>query len=417
MDAIRFIGFALIVALVVAGLDYYQQDKKAEGSLSLNGYVETINDRFALYEKERDAQQAERERQKLWKAGAKQYLPEPPPGWKRHALTDTDNEAVSAVLAKFQPAPLISSIADPMELANLNRSGKEGVIRKLDETGMVYSKDQEIVWLDISLKPKSVRNTMAGLALGAQEAFMNGTMIQKGYAIVDGVAFLETTGNLLDGNDKPEYRAFTGRIGFDQEVVIRLNANASDATIREFLGLVDYEGLNALLPLPALIVGQGIDVPLEQQPKIADEMHDLYETMKVAQQKVTQEKLKNLDVASVMVNTLTSSGFNTEGVVDITNGEVFENQELSQLTYIRTQDLLLKSAMSETGPEDDGAGDTGGFFRNLMNKAFKAKADADVAGPKSATSTATAVTVRKGGVGGASCAALGSSKRCLVGNN
>ncbi|MCG7519476.1 hypothetical protein [Ruegeria sp. Ofav3-42] len=414
MDALRFLGFGLIVVLVVAGLDYYQQDKKSEGTLSFNEYVETISERFDRSQQKREAKKADREREKLWDAGAKSYLPKPPTGWAQHAMTEADNSAVSTALTEFGLTPLISSISGPAELVALNSAGKEGAIRKLDETGAVYSNDSEVIWLDISLKPKSARNTMAGLALSAQSAFLGGMKVEEGYAVIDGVAFMETTGNLLDNDERPRYRAFTGRIGFDQEVVIRLHTDAKDATIRDFLGRVDYAGLNQLLPLPALVVGKGINVPLEQQSEIADEMHKLYEAMQNAQLKLGQEKFKNLDAASVMVNTLASSGFNTEGVVDITNGKVFENQELSQLAYIRTQDLLLESALSKVEPQVASEGGDGGFFQNLMNMAFKAKAGTDASQQKASSQE---VKVRKGGLGTSSCATLGSSKRCSVGSN
>ncbi|WP_170423230.1 hypothetical protein [Ruegeria arenilitoris] len=415
MDALRFIGFVLIVGLVIAGLDYYQQDKKTGETLSLNAYFDTVSARFDRGQKEREIKNVARERQEKWDAGAKSYLPEPPTDWVRHALTETDNAAVSKVLSTFDPTPLVSSISDPAELALLNTAGKEGVLRKLDETGAVYAKDDELVWLDITLKPQAARNTLAGLALSAQDAFLNGMQVQQGFAVIDGVAFMETVGNLLDGGDKPEFRAFTGRIGFDQEVVIRLHTNASDATIREVLGLVDYAGLNQLLPHPALVVGTGIEVPLAQQPDIADQMHNLYETMQAAQLKLGQEKLKNLDAVSVLANTLTSSGFNSEGVLDITNGEVFENQELSQMAYMRTQNLLLTSALNEKAPQLVSAGGIGGFLKGLIGKASQVAVSAEAAASRPAAPRE--VKVSKGGLGASSCASLGSSKRCSVGGN
>ncbi|WP_170409861.1 hypothetical protein [Ruegeria atlantica] len=415
MDAIRFIGFALIVCLVVAGLDYYQQDKKSDGTLSFSGYVETISTRFDQSQKEREVKQAARERQKHWDAGAKPYLPKPPEGWAQYALTDAETKAVSRVLAEFGPTPLVSAISDPTELQKLNAVGREGALRKLDETGAVYEKEDELVWLDITLKPQAARNTMAGLALSAQSAFLDGMKAEQGYAVIDGVAFIETTGNLLDDTQKTDHRAFTGRIGFDQEVVIRLHADASDATIREFLGLVDYASLNAMLPHPALVVGQGIEVPLSRQPEIANEMHDLYETMQVAQLKMGQEKLKNLDAAAVVANTLSSSGFNSDGVMDITTGEVFENQELSQLSYIRTQNLLLESALSEEETEVAGIGGIGGFIKELMGKV--SQVNSSVGEPQPQAAPSGEIKVRKGGLEKSSCAILGSSKRCSVGGN
>lgn len=415
MGALRFIGFALIVGLVVAGLDYFQQDKKSDGTLSLSGYFETISVRFDQSQKEREVKQAARERQKLWNAGAKSFLPNPPEGWAQYALTEPDTKAVSRVLSELRPVPLVSSISGPAELLQLNAAGKDGALRKLDETGTVYAKEGELIWLDITLKPQAARNTLAGLALSAQDAFLDGMKAEQGYAMIDGVAFIETTGNLLDDTKKTNYRAFTGRIGFDQEVVIRLHADASDATIREFLGRVDYAGLNALLPHPALIVGKGIEVPLIRQPEIADEMHDLYETMQIAQLRLGQEKLENLDAAALVANTLSSSGFNSEGVMDITNGEVFENQELSQLSYIRTQNLLLESALSEAETEVASTGGIGGFIKGLMGKV--AHADAKAEEPQPQVAPSGEVKVRKGGLGKSSCATLGSSKRCSVGGN
>ncbi|WP_170560361.1 hypothetical protein [Ruegeria atlantica] len=415
MGALRFIGFALIVGLVVAGLDYFQQDKKSGGGLSVSGYIETISARFDQSQKEREIKQAARERQKLWDAGAKSYLPSPPDGWVQYALTDAETKAVSRVLSEFGPTPLVSSISGPAELLRLNTAGKDGVLRKLDETGTVYEKAGELVWLDITLKPQAARNTMAGLALSAQDAFLDGMKAEQGYAVIDGVAFIETTGNFLDDTKESNYRAFTGRIGFDQEVVIRLHADASDETIREFLGMVDYAGLNAMLPHPALVVGNGIEVPLLRQPEIAEEMHGLYETMQLAQLKMGQEKLKNLDVTAVLVNTLSSSGFSSEGVMDITNGEVFENQELSQLSYIRTQNLLLASALSEAGTEVASTGGIGGFLKGLMSKVSHTNVDVDESTPQAAPSRE--VKVRKGSSGKSTCATLGSSKRCSVGGN
>ncbi|WP_170332170.1 hypothetical protein [Ruegeria arenilitoris] len=123
MDALRIFGFVMIIVLVIAGLDYYQQDKKHEGTLSANGYVDTIKHRFAQQQVERDAKAAERERKKLWKAGAKSHLPAAFGGWSRYELTDTDNEVVETAISKYGMAPLISSISNHAELMHLSSGG------------------------------------------------------------------------------------------------------------------------------------------------------------------------------------------------------------------------------------------------------------------------------------------------------
>ncbi len=435
MDGLRVLGFVMIIVLVIIGLDYYQQDKKHEGTLSANGYVDTIKHRFAKQQVERDAKAAEREREKLWKAGAKPYLPASTKRWSRFELTDTDNEAVATAISKYAMTPLVSSISNTAELISLTNSGKDGILRKLSKTGAVYGQGEEIAWFDISLKPESARNTLAGIALSRQQNFMDHAVIKKGFAVIDGVAFIEVTQDTTSPTGALAYRKITGRIGIDEEVVLRLHTNASDASIRELLGAVDYAALNALLTYPSPVVGQGISVTLARQPEVAEKMDRLYSKMKIVQEKTTNEKLKNLDFAAVMVNTMTASGFNSEGLMDITGGEVFENQDVLQIGYGRAQKLLLdadiRRAALEYGAETDTAlvndaieldvaakdeaaeQDAPGFFDRLKDKlpAFDAS-EPKPAAAKPATNNQP-VRVHKGGVG-SGCAKVGSIKRCSV---
>ncbi|MDA7963932.1 hypothetical protein [Ruegeria sp.] len=409
MDALRFLGFALVAMIVIAGLDYYQQDKKHEGILSAEGYIDTIRSRFSERQQEKVAEKAERERQDRWKAGAKSYIPNAPDGWSRYAIDDTDAQAVSTVLSDYGPTPLISSISNPVELARLANGGREAALRKLNETGYVFANGTEILWFDISLKPKSARNTLAGLALGRQAAFTNAMKVSEGFAVIDGVAFAEETGDLLGQPNAAEYRRITGRIGFDEEVVLRLHGKASDASIRQLLTAVDYAGLNALLAHPSPAVGQGVAVALDQQPETADRMNDLYREMQRAQDKISQDKIENLDMGAVMVNTLASSGFNTEGMLNITGGEVFENQNLMQVGYGRAQELLLQTDQQEASL--DTPSETKGVIGTLL--AMLPKFGATSASEEEPAPTE--VRVRKGG-GSSSCSSIGSSKRCSVGN-
>lgn len=414
MGALRFIGFLLIAAIVIAGLDYYQQDKKHDDTLSFAGYVETINDRFGLYKAEQAAKQAERERKKSWDAGAKSFLPSPPEGWGRHDLTDADSKPVQAVLSGYEISPMISSISGQAELQRLTNEGREGLIRKLAESGYVYEKDGEIVWFDITLKPKKARNTLVGLALGRQADFMNAMQFSNGYAVIDGVAFAEVTEGLSGEVQKSDIRKIKGRIGFDEEVVLRLHTNASDATIRQFLNSVDLAGLNALLEFPSVATGQGIYVPLEDQPEMAGKMLNLYGKMVAMQDKVTQQKLENMDIGAVMLNTLTATDFNAEGLADITGGKVFENQDNLQMAYGKALELILHSdqRQADASPTDTG----GGFINGLLQKIPGFEAFGGGAVATAANAGRSDVRVRKGNEG-SSCAMSGSSKRCTFGKN
>jgi hypothetical protein len=424
MDSLRIFGFVMIIVLVIIGLDYYQQDKKHEGTLSANGYVDSIKHRFAQQQVERDAKAAERERKKLWKAGAKPHLPAAASGWTRYELTDADSKAVATAVSNYGLAPLISSISSTSELMALSSSGKDGILRKLSKTGAVYAQGDEIAWFDISLKPESPRNTLAGIALSRQQNFMAQAATKKGYAVIDGVAFIEITQDLTSPTEPLSYRKITGRIGIDEEVVIRLHTNASDSSIQELLGAVDYAALNALLTFPSPVVGQGYTVPLAGQPEVAEKMDRLYSEMILVQEKTSDEKLKNLDVTALVVNSMTASGLNSEGLMDITGGEVFENQDVLQIGYGRAQQLLLDSDTRQAALASEAETDTAsvnvveeqdaqGFFGRLKEKlpAF------DSSEPQEATAKpakpSQPVRVHKGGLG-SGCAKVGSIKRCSV---
>ncbi|MES0824378.1 hypothetical protein [Ruegeria sp. SCP11] len=420
MNALRIFGLVLMVVLVITGLDYYQQDKKHEDTLSAGGYVDTIKARFANQQEVRDAKAAERDRKKRWKAGAKSFLPATGEGWARYELAANDNAAVKAVLAGYGPTPLISSIASPAELARLSSGGEDAMLRKLGETGMVYAKGEEIAWIDISLKPESVRNTLAGIALSRQQSFLAQVSFKEGFAVIDGVAFMEVNQDTLDPTGDFPYRKIIGRIGIDEEVVIRMHTNADDSTIHELLEAVDYAALNALLTFPSPVVGQGNSIAFNQQPAVADKMNRLYSEMVAVQEKTTSDKLSNLDVTAVIVNMVTSAGLNSEGLMDITGGEVFENQDVLQIGYGRALQLLLDSAQRQAAlqeaedVEDTSQAESSGFFANLKDKlpAFGGLSAIGV-GSKDAGGGKSAKPVRvyKGGLG-ASCAKIGSGKRC-----
>lgn len=410
MESLRFLGFLCVGLIVLIGLDYYKQDTKTDGQLSLSGYVDNVNQRFNRRQDQQNVEKVARERQKRWDAGPKPYFPEPLQGWTRHALTDTGHEAVSTALSLFVPAEKIAFDDAPPQLTQMMDASRERQMRQLERTSALYANGTDLILLNVAFKEKSSRNTVAGLAISGQTAVMESMKKKEGYAVVDGVAFVEELKYQTNRDEVPNYRVFTGRIGFDQEVIISLHTNANDDAIRDMLDAVDYAGMNALLPLPALVVGKGIEVPLDQQPEIADSMMALYDRMKQTQTDLGQEKIRNMDPSAVVINTLAGSGFETEGLVDITGGEVFENQELMQLTYNRTQGMLLMSALrsdaSEPGSEASGAG----AIESLMTQEYETSAPA-------AASAQAEVTVRKGGAGESSCAVIGNTKRCSVDDN
>ena len=61
MDLLRLLGLGLVAVLVLLGIDYYQQDKEHEGSLSFDGYIATVEKRFNLFQREEVTEEDERD--------------------------------------------------------------------------------------------------------------------------------------------------------------------------------------------------------------------------------------------------------------------------------------------------------------------------------------------------------------------
>lgn len=414
MEGFRFLGFIAVTLIVVIGLDYFQQNKKTEARLSLSGYVDSINHRFDQRQDEQQAKEADRARQRRWDAGPQPYFPEPLPGWTQYALTDRDQEVVATALSLFFPPAKIAFDDVPPELVRMMEIGSEGKMRKLERTSALYANGSDLILMTVSFKKKSSRNTVAGLAISGQTAVMDSMKRKEGYAVVDGVAFIEELSQPTSGDDARDYRTFTGRIGFDEEVIIRLHTTAEDSAIRDVLDAIDYAQLNTLLSLPASVVGKGIEVPLDRQPEIADQMMAVYSKLMNKQNDLAHEKIKNIDTSAILINALAGSGYDTDGVVDITGGEVFENQDLMQMTYNRTQDILLTSALQAADPAPEPEAESepkreasnAGFFDRLFKKQRKTPAP-----------VSSSVTVSKGGAGGSSCAVIGNAKRCSISGN
>ncbi len=412
MEGFRLLGFIMVTLIVVLGLDYFQQDKKTDQRLSLNGYVDSIHHRFDRHQDEQQAKEVARARQKRWDDGPKPYFPKPLPGWTQYALSDRDQEVVATARSLFFQPTKISFDDVPPELIRLMEIGNEGNMRKLEQTSTLYANGSDLVLLNVTLKKKSSRNTVAGLAMSGQTAVMESMKKKEGYAVVDGVAFVEELKHLENRDEAQKYRTFTGRIGFDEEVIIRLHTTAEDGAIRDMLNVIDYAGLNALLALPASVVGNGIKVPLDRQPEIADQMMSVYNALMIKQNELAQKKIKNIDTSAILINALAGSGYHTDGIVDITGGEVFENQDLMQMTYNRTQDMLLTSVLQavDPAPESDPAPQPKSSAAGFFARFFKSER-------KTPAAVSSAVTVSKGGAGGSSCAVIGNAKRCSIGSN
>ncbi|WP_164658494.1 hypothetical protein [Tropicibacter sp. Alg240-R139] len=423
MSIANTVGFVAVCGAVAIGVDVFTQSKKAEGAFGASAYLHTLNDRYAALLDDRYAAKAESDRQDRWAAGGQGFMPTAPEAWTSYSFAQYEEAPVIKALS-FKPTPVANTLSTA-DVYTAERSGNAAKARILDRTGRVYSgagpNGIETLWFDITFKPKAQRNTMAGLAMGNMMAFSKGMEQTEGYAVFDGVGFVEVSRSMLDPTDEPlEYRNLVGRIGFDEEVVIRLRTDASDETIRRFLGSLDYAALNAVLAHPVAAVGAGYVVGSDKQIVRAEQMDDLYRKASNMQTKISMEKIENMDMGALMVNTF-ASGFNTDGVVDITGGAVFENQDLLQIGYGNAVSSLFEldrrraeGAPSAKEPDTRQAAvepvkDKPGMLSGLMDS-LQSTGGTQVEKP-------VEVRVNKGGFSGSNCVMQGAVKRCKIVQN
>lgn len=429
MSIANTVGFIAVCGAVAIGVDVFAQSKKAEGAFGASEYLQTLNVRYGALMADRDAAKAESDRQDRWAAGGQGFMPAPPEGWASYGFAQVDKAPVIKALT-FKPTPVANTVSTT-DIYAAERSGKNAMARILDRSGRVYSgagpNGVETLWLDITFKPKAQRNTMAGLAMGNMMAFSKGMEATEGYAVFDGVGFVEVSRSMMNPTDEPlEYRNLVGRIGFDEEVVIRLRTDASDETIRWFLSSLDYAALNAVLKHPVAAVGAGYVVAIDEQVLRAEQMDDLYRKASNMQTKISMEKIENMDMGALMVNTFVS-GLDRDGVVDITGGAVFENQDLLQIGYGHAVSSLFgadrrKAEMAPSSEEPDTrhaavepAEETPGMLSGLLDS-LPSMGETQFAAEQPAEKPVE-VRVNKGGFGGSNCVMQGAVKRCKIVQN
>ncbi|TMV09979.1 hypothetical protein FGK63_02595 [Ruegeria sediminis] len=438
MGILRGLGFLVICALVFLGLDYYQQDRKSEDRLSLRGYADAIADRFDLYQAGKAAEQAERDRQKRWRAGGKAYLPEPADAWARRSVLDGD---IAASVAEdtgsgLAPGALVTKMAEQNAAIQAE---------KLDKRGWVYERDGKTAWLEIDLVSGSNANSLAGAVEQTIAALDFGDIEEIPLGVIGGVAFVERLHFDTPKAHRQEwalvtstpaqkgevgFHTYSGIIGFDEEVRITLRTDAEQADVRDLLARLDYDTLNGLLRIPVPTVGNGVAVQPEQEQDLAARMNKLHAEFIRLRAEVAQTRLNNIDGASLIANTFAQSRGLPEGIFDLTGGRVETMEDMIQTGYRQALSDMMDADMRKT---ESGIGNLlGGFF--AKSDATPADSSAAAAGAGAAGLFGTvksffsnsdkvagagkqdAIRVNKGiSADGKGCSVQGILKRCATG--
>ena len=253
------IGFVAILAVVGVGVDYHQQTQKSDlnlGEMSAGAYLDTVTGRFGEVQAAKEAKVAEKERKSRVRAGARIYLPDAPEGWTRRELVDGDNSRISP------PKREISEMEqEALEASTLLKNMAEKSEKKAFETRnaqtWIYERGDEIVSIRAYYTEMPKGNTISGNAMTMVIGNLSGMSIMEGWDVVQGVAY----GFYQDwsSDDEKPYRTLNAVVGFGDEVKIDVRTTTSDEVTREILSLIDYDGLNALLPRPLAHVGSGSD--------------------------------------------------------------------------------------------------------------------------------------------------------------
>ena len=443
MDVLRFMGFAVIAILVLFGVDYYQQNKKHDGTLAVDEYIATVGERLNLYKTEQVAEEAERDRKKRWRDGGKPYLPDSSEEWVRRAISDHDF-TVDARLGEDQAKA--SDAARPLAIEVAVQEA-ETRARKLDRIGWVYEKKGgHAIWVQISAVQRANTNTLAGnlaqtiasinfsdtdyVPLGVIGGAAYFQAIQKEFYDVSKTArkdWAMIKKQVAETGVTVSFNTFVATIGFGEEFRLLVRSDAPVNEVYDFLGQLDYDGLNALLSLPVPGVGNDTQIDKATEAELAVEMANLRTEFVKLRGELSSMRIQNLDSLSLVANTLAGQYGLPNDAFDLTANNISSPYDLMQVGYRKglvdlmatdTQPAaaerkgffgtLLANAKGD-GPQaqDTEQGESGSLLGSLTS-IFKTSGDSQ--------DQAAAVTVRKGG-GSPACSLIGSSKRCSVGSN
>ncbi|WP_171120132.1 MULTISPECIES: hypothetical protein [unclassified Ruegeria] len=437
MGVLRIVGFALVVVLVIAGLDYYQQDKKRADTLSASGYIDTIKERFALFNEELDAEQIERDRKQRWRAGSEPYAPKSGEDWVRRAIVDRDytRDAREGVLQNG-----ISEAARPLAKQVAVQKVQQ-LAEKLDRTSWVYENGTHTIWLQVSLKEDARSNTLTGNIVRSVDTLGQSGADYAPFAIVGGVAYFQfkqnkysvitvndrsfwsmVTAGITDLDAPVEFDIYKGTLGLGQEVRMQLYSNAPPHEVRKFLAKLDYDGMNALLRKPVPGVSNDRTTNPETEDELAIEMAGLRGEFMKLRAELARLRLDNINGLSLVANTLAAQYGLSGDTFDLTANKIKSADDLIQVGYRTGLTSLLDGEVQKADAE-------GGNMFGRLFASFKGGDNPQEASSKgggfldglksmfqnSETAQAPEVRVNKGGAGLVSkCATKDAFKTCTL---
>ncbi|WP_282151825.1 hypothetical protein [Ruegeria atlantica] len=421
----------------MAGLDYYQQDKKTEGKLTASGYVEVIKQRFARFSEQKNAEELERERQKRWRAGGKSYLPETNNEWVRRAIVDRDFtlDAREGVLQDN-----ISEAARPLA-KKVAVQKTEQLASKMDRSSWVYENGEHTIWLQMLLKKDAKSNTLAGNIAQSIDAIDFGRSDYVPFGVIGGVAYFQLvqndynvltvrdrafwsiiTASITDLRTPANFEIYKATLGLGQEIQLKAYSDAPAEEVHSFFSNLDYDRFNALLSRPVPGIGNASQVNPETEVELAVKMAEVRSEFMKLRGELAQLRLENVDGMALIANTMAAQYGLAGDTFDLTANKIKSADDLVQVAYRKGLGDLLEGQIAEA---NSGGNVFGRLFANFQGgeeipKSEAASSAGFWAGLRSyfqSTSSAEASDVRinKGSAGVVSkCATKDAFKKCSL---
>lgn len=180
------------------------------------------------------------------------FLPDAPEGWVRRHWSEGDNSwlhkdrMLNAEDSPEDGTMLDSAIAVFMDHRDIYAQ------RRAFSSGWIYERGEDIIFIGAEKLDKGSSNSLVGRGVSKVNALLNRMNFREGYTVVHGVPYAES---MHISEHQRLFRSFQGRIGYGQEMRIRVRAHANNDAVEALLGEIDHAGLNKLLDIPVAGVG------------------------------------------------------------------------------------------------------------------------------------------------------------------
>lgn len=231
------IGFGVIALTAVGAVDYTNQASaagQAPGQFSLGAYIASYGARFGAV---RDAR-ALAERQSV---SAKTHLPDAPEGWERRAFEP--DVRIDFQFEGVRPDPSATDFLSTQQMQALQGQAAKTAREETWE----YVRGDEVVRL--SARYDAPKDGVTGPGAGDMARFTKGTV---GFDTMQGVPWFAASDAGSDG--KIAHYSLRTRMG--GAITLRVEAMATDASVRALLDMIDYDALDAMLDPPLAGVGR-----------------------------------------------------------------------------------------------------------------------------------------------------------------